>query len=96
MSELQSNAAFRLSKNPRYHYCPPIALPPYLMYDMETLTFWCAIMLNDDLVPFQMSAHPDTGVNDFKKAIKEEMALRDVAAPTLVLWKVIIILHFQL
>ena len=67
------------------------------MYDMETLTFWCAIMLNDDLVPFQMSAHPDTSVYDFKKAIKEEMVLRDVAAPTLVLWKVIIIiLHFQL
>ena len=86
MSELQSNTAFHLSKNPRYHYRPFIVLPPSLLYCMETLTFWCA--MRGDLVPFKMSAHPDTDVNDLKKQIKEAMALRDVADTSLVLWKV--------
>ena len=86
MSELQSNAAFHPSNNPRYHYRPFVVLPPSLLYGMETLIFWCA--MRGDLVPFKMSAHPDTDVNDLKKQIKEAMALRDVADTSLVLWKV--------
>jgi hypothetical protein len=88
-----SDAAFRLFKNPRYHYRPPIVLPPHLLYGMENLSIWCAIMINDKLVTFHMSAHPETSVNGFKKGIKLEMdpGLRDVPAATLVLRKVSII-----
>ena len=88
MSESQSNAAaFHLYQNSHYHYCRPIVLPPSLMYGDDTRTFWCAV--NDSSTPpFEISVHVGVNVNGLKKKIKEEMALHDVAAPSLVLWKV--------
>ena len=86
VNEFQSNAAFNLYQNPRYHYRRPVVLPPSLMYGQETRTFWCAI--NGTASPFEISVHVDVKVNGLKKKIKEEMVLHDVAASNLVLWKV--------
>ena len=38
--------------------------------------------------PFDISVHVGVNVNDLKKKIKKEMARHDVAASSLVLWKV--------
>ena len=81
MSALQCNAAFHLY--PSSH----IVLPPYLLYGMETRTFWCAVYGSSRA--FKMSVHPDTNVDDLKKDIvKQEMALCHLPYSHLVLWKV--------
>ena len=87
MSEFQSNAACHLYQNPRYRYRRPVVLPPSLMYGGDTRTFWCAVNGSSG-PPFDISVHVDVNVNGLKKEIKTEMALRDVAASSLVLWKV--------
>ncbi|KAF8351674.1 hypothetical protein F5887DRAFT_913384 [Amanita rubescens] len=80
MSALQSNQL-----NPLYP-SSHIVLPPYLMYGMETRTFWCAVYGSSRV--FKMSAHPDIDVDDLKKdIIKQEIALRHLAYSNLVLWK---------
>ncbi len=80
MSELQSNAAYHL-------YPSHIVLPPYLMYGMETRTFWCAIYGSS--IVFKISIHPDADVDDLKGKIQEKKrALRDHDTSKLVLWKV--------
>lgn len=89
MSELQSNAAFHLYQNP---LCRPVVLPPSLMYDEDTRTFWCAVN-GGSTPPFDISVHVGVNVNGLKKNIKQEMARHDVAASNLVLWKVFIYLR---
>ncbi len=57
------------------------------MYGEDTRTFWCAVN-GRSTPPFQISIHVDVNVNGLKKKINEEMARHDVAASSLVLWKV--------
>ena len=53
------------------------------MYGEGTRTFWCVV--NGSTPPFDISVKVDVNVNGLKK---EEMACHDVAASSLVLWKV--------
>lgn len=54
---------------------------------MDTRTFFCVVYAGSS-IPFEVSVRLDVTVNGLKKAIKDEMDLRDVAAPSLVLWQV--------
>jgi hypothetical protein len=59
------------------------------MYGEDIRTFWCAVN-GGSTPPFDISVNVGVNVNGLKKNIKEEMARHDVAASSLVLWKVFI------
>jgi hypothetical protein len=86
MSELQSNAAYHLPKNPLYR-SGHILLPPSMIYGKDGRAFWCAVY--GSTVPFEISVHVNANVVGLKKdIINQETALRDFAHSSLVLWKV--------